>query len=228
MSPRGTQTRTTQVPPIDAIDRSFLCSKEETSLQNRHVAAEDMIITKLAGQPSELAGILALQTMNLRKNLSETEAAQQGFLIAEYGPDYLSLMNQSQPSVIALDGDRVVGYALVATQAVRDGHPLLADLFHQIDQLHFKGEPLKGANYVVVAQLCVAKEYRGIGLVGRLYGHFRDSLQTHYRYTVTDIAKPNQRSLQAHLKTGFQVIHSINFEGLEWNVVLWDWTAHGS
>ena len=76
-------------------------------------------------------------------------------------------------------------------------------------------------------QVWVAKEYRGIGLVGRLYGHFRESLQTHYRYTVTDIAKPNQRSLQAHLKTGFQVIHSINFEGLEWNVVLWDWTSRG-
>jgi hypothetical protein len=29
--------------------------------------------------------------------------------------------------------------------------------------------------------------------------------------------------LKAHIKTGFQVIHSIGYGGLEWDVVLWDW-----
>ena len=83
----------------------------------------------------------------------------------------------------------------------------------------------KEAAYFFVGQLCVAKEYRGLGLVDRLYGHFREYLQDRYRHAVTDIAKANHRSLKAHLKVGFQVIHSIEFEGLEWNIVLWDWTA---
>ncbi len=46
-----------------------------------------------------------------------------------------------------------------------------------------------------------------------------------YRYAITDVAKANRRSLQAHRKIGFQSIHSINFDGLEWEVVLWDWTT---
>ncbi len=71
----------------------------------------------------------------------------------------------------------------------------------------------------------MAKEYRGLGLVDRLYGHFRESLQGRYRCAVTDVARANQRSLKAHLKVGFQVIHAIEFDGLEWDIVLWDWRA---
>lgn len=183
-----------------------------------------MIIIKLASGEDELAGIRALQTVNLRKNLKDSEADGQGFLIAEYSQDFLRRMNESQPSVIAVDGDRVVGYALAATRAVQAGHPLLADLFQQIDQLSFRGEALKDVDYVVVGQLCVAKECRGMGLVGKLYGRFRDAMRSSFQYAITDVARANRRSLQAHLKTGFQVIHSIHFDGLEWDVILWDWT----
>lgn len=187
-----------------------------------------MITTKLASQESELHGIQRLQSKNLRKYLSDAEAADQGFLIAEYSVDYLRQMNRHRPSVIAVDGDRVVGYVLTATQSIREGHPLLADLFRQIDQLRYNHEPLRDADYVVVGQVCVDKDYRGLGLVPQMYRRFRESLQDSYRYAVTDIARTHPRSLLAHSKVGFQVIHSINFDGLEWDVVLWDWTAGNS
>jgi hypothetical protein len=61
-----------------------------------------------------------------------------------------------------------------------------------------------------------------------MYEHFRDSLQEHHCFAITDVARANHRSLRAHLKTGFQVIHAINFEGLEWDVILWDWTKAGT
>lgn len=183
-----------------------------------------MITTKLASAESELQGILRLQAMNLRRNLDAAEATQEGFLVAEYGLDYLRQMNESQPSVVSLDGDQVVGYALAATQSIREGNPLLSDLFQQIDQLAFQGEPLKGVNYVVVGQVCVAKGYRGVGLVRQIYAYFREAMQDRYRFAITDVARLNRRSLEAHRKTGFQTIHSIEFEGLEWDVLLWDWT----
>ena len=94
---------------------------------------------------------------------------------------------------------------------------------NQIDQLDFEGESLEGVNYIVVGQLCVAKGYRGIGLVSQLYGRFREAMRDRYRYAITDVARANRRSLEVHRKTGFQVIHSISFDGLEWDVLLWDW-----
>ena len=183
-----------------------------------------MVSIKLAQEVTELEGILALQRRNLKRCLSESEAEEQGFLIAEYDLAYLQQMQAQRPSVVAVDNGRVVGYALVVTQEVRKGLPFISDLFDEIDQTFYQGKPLAGTDYVVVGQLCVDKDYRGQGLVDRLYGCFRQSLEGCYRCAVTDIARANRRSLKAHQTVGFEVIHAIEYGGLTWDVVLWDWS----
>ncbi len=186
-----------------------------------------MVRIKLAQEASELEGILALQRRNLKRFLSETEAEEQGFLIAEYNLAYLRQMHEQCPSVVAVDEGRVVAYALVVTQAVRAGLPFIAALFDEIDRITYQGTSLAGTDYLVVGQLCVDKDYRGQGLVDRLYACFRASLEACHQYGVTDIARANRRSLKAHLKVGFQVVHAIEYEGLTWDVVLWDWSSSG-
>ncbi len=84
-----------------------------------------MVSIKLAQEVSELEGILALQRRNLKRCLSESEAEEQGFLIAEYDLDYLRQMQVQRPSVVAVDDGRVVGYALVVTREVRAGLPFI-------------------------------------------------------------------------------------------------------
>jgi GNAT superfamily N-acetyltransferase len=182
------------------------------------------ISTQLVRQDSELEGILHLQRQNLRQHLTEEEAADQGFLTAQYSLDYLHQMHRVHPSVIAVDGDKLAGYALVIERSIGSGHPLLEDLIDQVDRLEYRNRPLRSSAYVVVGQLCVARDYRGAGLVPQLYQRFRESLQGQYQYAITDISCANRRSLKAHLKVGFQVIHSFLFEGNEWDIVLWDWT----
>ena len=186
-----------------------------------------MVSIKLAQEVSELEGILALQRRNLKRCLSEAEAEEQGFLIAEYDLDYLRQMQVQRPSVIAVDDGRVVGYALVVTREVRAGLPFISDLFDEIDRISYRGSLLAGTDYVVVGQLCVDKDYRGQGLVDRLYAFFRASLEERYQCGVTDIARANRRSLKAHQKVGFRVIHAIEYDGMTWDVVLWDWSESG-
>lgn len=174
-------------------------------------------------EPQELVGIQALQAENLRKHIDAAEAASQGFLMAEYSLEFLQSMHQAAPSIIAKDGNKVVGYALVATQAVRAEHELLADLFNTIDKTLFEGKTLAHASYVVVGQLCVSKNYRGQGLVQALYGHFRECLESEYDFCITDVAQANTRSLKAHKNTGYQVIDTLSYGGIGWDIVLWDW-----
>lgn len=181
------------------------------------------LIVKRVETKSELEGIRNLQAANLRVNIDEDTAASQGFLTAKYSLEYLQEMHAASPSIVALDGDRVVGYALVATKEVRDGHDLVADLFNVIDTKTYKGQLLKEVNYVVVGQLCVGEGYRGQGLVKRLYDHFRDCLSSQYEYLITDVAQANTRSLNAHKKSGFQVIDTLVYAGIGWDIVLWDW-----
>lgn len=175
--------------------------------------------------PNEIIGIRDLQALNLKQNITAEEAIDQGFLTAAYTIEYLQEMNAVFPSIIAKDGDKVVGYALVATKDIRKGHDLVEGLFDAIDACEYKGTLLKEVNYVVVGQLCVAKEYRGQDLVQKLYGHFRDCLSNEFTYLVTDVAKANVRSLKAHKKRGFQVINELTYGGFGWDIVLWDWNA---
>lgn len=182
------------------------------------------ISTQLVHQDSELEGILQLQRQNLRRHLTAEEAADQGFLTAEYDMEYLHQMHRVHRSVIAVDGDKLAGYALVVERSVGSGHPLLEDLLAEVDRLQYRNRPLWSSAYVVVGQLCVARDYRGVGLVPQLYHRFRESLQGQYDYAITDVSRANRRSLKAHLKVGFQVIHTFPFEEGEWDIVLWDWT----
>ena len=174
---------------------------------------------------SEMIGIRDLQALNLKQNITAEEAIEQGFLTASYTIEYLEEMNASSSAIIAKDGDKVVGYALVATKDIRKGHDLVECLFDAIDACEYNGKLLRDVNYVVVGQLCVAKEYRGQDLVQKLYGHFRDSLSSEFTYLVTDVAKANLRSLKAHKKRGFQVINELMYGGFGWDIVLWDWNA---
>lgn len=171
----------------------------------------------------EMVGIKNLQALNLRKNITAEAAVAEGFLTAEYTMEYLQQLHDASPSIIAKDGENVVGYALVATKEVRNGHDLMADLFNVIDTKYYNGKCLREVNYVVVGQLCVAKDYRGQGLVKRLYDYYRVCYAAEYEYLITDVAQANVRSLNAHKKSGFIVIDTLVYGGIGWDIVLWDW-----
>lgn len=72
-----------------------------------------MIEIKTVTDFTELAGIQKLQQENLKKQLDKEEAASEGFVTAEYFLAFLESMHRAGPSIIAKDGDAVVGYALV-------------------------------------------------------------------------------------------------------------------
>jgi ribosomal protein S18 acetylase RimI-like enzyme len=182
-----------------------------------------MVELTRVSSPGELIGIRDLQALNLKQNITAEEAIEQGFLTAAYTIEYLQEMNSVSPSIIAKVGDKVVGYALIATKDIRKGHDLIEGLFDAIDACEYNGKILRDVNYVVVGQLCVAKEYRGQDLVQKLYGHFRDCLSNEFTYLVTDVAQANVRSLKAHKKRGFQVINELIYGDFGWDIVLWDW-----
>ena len=56
-----------------------------------------------------------------------------------------------------------------------------------------------------------------------MYTYYQQSLSKEYQYLITDVAQENPRSIKAHLKTGFQIIDTLNYGGIGWDIVLWDW-----
>lgn len=181
-------------------------------------------ITRVASD-EDLKGILALQQKNHRRNISAEIAQEQGFVTAEHSFEQIKKLNEKETSIIAKDGNTVVGYALVMLPEFRGQMPVFDQLYETLDALIYEEKPITAYRYVIVGQLCVGEGYRGIGLVNQLYDFYRASLENAYDICVTDISSKNERSRKAHEKAGFQVIQSFHddFTNEQWDIVLWDW-----
>ena len=97
-------------------------------------------------------------------------------------------------------------------------------MFNLLDTLTYKGTPVKDLRYYVMGQICVAKAYRGKGVFRQLYAAHKKHLSGTYDFCITEISSRNLRSMRAHEKVGFTLLHRFSDATDEWNIVLWDWT----
>lgn len=181
-----------------------------------------MITYRQVSNKSDLQKILALQEANLKGNLSEEEKKAQGFLTLQHSLEVLEAMHGLEPSIIALDGDTLAGYALVMPVETRSLVPELAELFDHFAAMTLNGKPINHYRYYVMGQVCVAAAYRGKGIFDGLYQTHREMLGNRYDFVITEISTSNQRSIKAHARVGFTTILSTRDHIDEWKVVIWD------
>jgi GNAT superfamily N-acetyltransferase len=179
---------------------------------------------------ADLLGIQILQEQNVAAVLSAKELADEGFVTARHDLDLLREMNHPFPHVLARDGKKVVGYALVMEKAFSLHLPVLIPMFEKINQLYYQNSALAEQSWFVMGQICIAKQYRGQGVFQNLYAKMRAGMSASFRYVITQIAQRNPRSIRAHEKVGFQPIHAYSDPkfGEDWVIVLWDWSQSRS
>lgn len=172
---------------------------------------------------SEVQQILDLQAQNHVSALSAETMARQGFVTVRHDPAVLQRMNRAAPAVIAKDGGRLAGYALVMPREFAADVPVLLPMFAMLNGLSWKGTPLRdNPRWFVMGQICVAEEYRGRGVFDGLYLKMKEAYGPQYDFTVTEVAERNARSLRAHERAGFQTLHAYPDEttGETWRVVV--------
>lgn len=182
-----------------------------------------MILFKSAATAQELEGILTLQRQNLPQNISETEKSDQGFVTVHHTLEQLTEMNRIAPHLIAKDGKGVIGYILAMTKESKSLIPVLIPMFDQFDRIQFKGKPVSEFNYLVVGQICIGKEYRGQGIFDRMYAAYEVAFSSKFDFAITEIAASNIRSIKAHQRVGFEVIHEFSDRTQAWAIVALDW-----
>jgi RimJ/RimL family protein N-acetyltransferase len=103
-------------------------------------------------------------------------------------------------------------------------------MFEVFDSLSYRGRPFSQYRYFVHGQVCVDKAFRGSGLFDRMFEHYRQVYSPHFDFVVTEIAARNERSLRAHERVGFEVVHSYVDPTLDetWRVVVWDFRSPAS
>lgn len=169
--------------------------------------------------------ILALQRRYHVRTLAPEIQDREGFVFAEHSLPLLRRMAAALPQAIALDGDAVVGYCLALSLALRDEVPSLAPMFEQFAACRWRDRPLAESRFFVGGQVCVDRDYRGRGLLARLYEQVRRSASPDYALCVTEIAVRNAVSLRAHERRGFEAIARYSDGREDWVIVAWDLTS---
>jgi len=181
------------------------------------------VTIKLAGTEAELSQILALQSANHRDNLSEESRKDSGFVTVRHNLELLKKMNAAAGQVIAKAGDEVVGYALVMLKEFSPLIPVLQPMFNMFNTLVYGDRPLNTYRYYVMGQICVAESHRGKGVFQQLYEGHKQFYAQQFDLCLTEVSSSNRRSMRAHDKVGFKVIHTFEDKTDRWNIVAWDW-----
>ncbi|UZR99710.1 GNAT family N-acetyltransferase [Chondrinema litorale] len=177
----------------------------------------------LAESTKDLEQILALQQKNHFQNISSEVKDQEGFVTVVHNLELLTSMNSTAKQVIAKDGDEVVGYALVMTEAFQDLIPVLKPMFEMFKDIDFKGKKVTEYTYYVMGQICVAEGYRGSGVFSKMYAKHKEVYASQFDLCITEVSTSNKRSMRAHEKVGFVTVHTNADEFDEWNILVWDW-----
>jgi ribosomal protein S18 acetylase RimI-like enzyme len=182
-----------------------------------------VIETSLVRDRADLEAILALQRENLRGVGSAEDEQREGFVTVVHTIELLEAMHAVAPSVIAREDGVLAGYALVMPVQARGMVPILDTMFDELDKLEWRGRRFAEMPYYVMGQICVARAFRGRGVVDAMYREHRARYADRFAVCVTEIATRNTRSIRVHERVGFEAIHRYKDFEDEWAVVAWDW-----
>lgn len=112
---------------------------------------------------------------------------------------------------IALDGDRVVGYAMAASWEYWSQWPMFQHMIKDLPNTQFQGEQLTLDNSYQYGPITVHKDYRGSKTFPNLFEYSRREMNKRYPILITFINHINPRSLRAHEKLGVEVIKSFEY-----------------
>jgi ribosomal protein S18 acetylase RimI-like enzyme len=180
--------------------------------------------TRRVETDDDLRAILALQRANRRGARPDAEERADGFVTVEHSLEMLRAMHDVAPSIVAVDGAELAGYALVMPVEAAPVVPILVPMFERLRSLTHRGRTLAEIPHYVMGQICVDARHRGRGVVDAMYREHRTQLAGRYALVVTEISTRNTRSMRVHERVGFTPLEVYRDALEEWAIVGWDWS----
>lgn len=169
-----------------------------------------MVQFKRADTKDELQQILKLQRANLPTAIPSEVQKTEGFVTVEHTLDLLGRMNDACAHFIVKSGEEVVGYALSMHPKFGNEIKVLRPMFTEINKHYHEN------NFIVMGQICIAKEFRQKGLFRKLYEEMLQGVQPLFSTIITEVDSANLRSISAHYKIGFQTICTYKSDNHDW------------
>ena len=129
------------------------------------------------------------------------EDKKDGFITTAFTKEQMvDLITLEQGLFIAVENDRIVAYVMSASWNFWSRWPMFAFMVEDLHNLEYLGQKLTVQNSYQYGPVCVDKEYRGSGVLEKIFDFARENMAKRFPILVTFINKINPRSYEAHTK----------------------------
>lgn len=142
--------------------------------------------------------ILQLQSANYIANLTEEER-QSGFLSAQFSVAQTAQIAKDLGITTAVLDDRIAGFLCAFRNEFPSGSAVIAEMLRNYPRFSFEGRPLSSFSSYIYGPVCIAREYRGRGLLRGLYEVQKKNLAGCFEIGVAFVSRSNPHSLRAHV-----------------------------
>lgn len=175
----------------------------------------NLVIRK--AQPADYPGILALHRENLISNLPASQR-QDGFLSLDITESQIAQANEDFTAIVARvdmphSNNPVIGYVWGTTPDYNRQYPLIKAMMALYPSVEWQSRPLSNYRLFIYGPVCVAKAYRGQGVLQALFQELLQQASGRYEAGSAFVAKDNPRSLFAHTqKLGMEPLREFEFK----------------
>ena len=142
--------------------------------------------------------ILQLQSANFIANLTEAER-KSGFLSAQFSLAQTAQIAEDLGITVAVLDDRMAGFLCAFRNEFPSGSPVIAEMLRSYPLFRFEDRPLSSFVSYIYGPVCIAREYRGGGLLRGLYQAQKKDLAGRFEIGVAFVSRSNAHSLRAHV-----------------------------
>ena len=152
------------------------------------------------------------------------EDKKDGFITTAFTKEQMiDLITLEQGLFIAVENEKVVAYVMSASWNFWSRWPMFAFMMEDLPNLEYLGQKLSLENSYQYGPVCVDKEYRGSGVLEKIFEFARQNMVKRFPILVTFINKINQRSFEAHTKKlKLEVIKEFSYNNNNYYELVYD------
>ncbi len=154
------------------------------------------------------------------QNLDEN-ARQGGFLTGSFAAPALGAMLASVPGQVAYCQDELAGFVINSQLPAARYPPFIQAINALLPSLLYQQRPVTDYRWFYYGPVLVRQEYRGQGLLQRLFAATKQGVAGRFDLGVAFIAADNVNSWWLHTqKLGLEQVGRINFQGQAYDILV--------
>lgn len=171
----------------------------------------------------DIPGITALQKLYHVSTVSEADKPD-GFVTTLFTQEqFASIIRQENGIALALDGERVIGYAMAASWHYWSAWPFFQNMIADLPNITYLGTTPDLENSYQYGPICIHRDYRGTTVLPNLFELSRQTMEKRFPILLTFINHINPRSYKAHVdKLGLDVIKNFEYNNNQYYYLGYD------